>query len=159
MILGHVPSPLSFIQSLSQGMAQLSQILSPFTISLKLQDIQHVPPDIVIFCKNTTFDKRITSIQHVPPDVRIATSTLFCKNTTLDTRTASDLLFRSTTLTSETFIVTLSLVGTFFNLNVCSYQLSMDWLGLIKSETPNLQMTNRLITTSLKWARLQHNFN
>ena len=83
--------------------------------------------DIVIFCK----DKRITSIQHVPPDVRIATSTLFCKNTTLDTRT--------------TFIVTLSLVGAFFNLNVCCYHLSTDWLGLIKSETSNLQMTNRLI--------------
>ena len=61
-----------------------------------------------------------------------------------------DLFQESTTRTPETFIVTLSLVGTFFNLNVCCYHISTDWLGLIKSETSNLQMTNRLITTSLK---------
>ena len=33
---GHVPSPLSFIQSLSQGMAQLSQILLYFVMVVGL---------------------------------------------------------------------------------------------------------------------------
>ena len=50
----------------------MGNVISPFTISLKLHltrttkvitkmDIQHVPPDIVIFCKNTTFDRGISS--------------------------------------------------------------------------------------------------
>ena len=70
----------------------MGNFLSPFTISLKL----HLSRTTKVITKMDQQD-----IQHVPPDVRIATSIFFCKNTTFDTRITSDLLFRLMTLTDR----------------------------------------------------------